>query len=648
MSLVKAAFATGTRRQPEGLLGHILKFYAVATAAYTVYAAGFSTWDVLGRTIIFLCLMLVLVFLLVGHSEKAGTKPTIIDYALSALAFGCLVFFSIEIDNIAVRVTLFDPLTPSYWFFGTAIVLLSLEAARRTVGLGLTAIVLGFIGYNLLGHLLSGPMQHGFISFSHFIDVTVFTTDGLFGVPVQVTATYAFLFVMFGTFLERAGGGKFFFDLAAAFTGRQPGGPAKVAVFSSALFGTMSGSPTSDVVTTGSVTIPMMKKLKYSPVYAGAVEVAASTGGSILPPVMGSAVFIMAEFTGIAYLDIAIAGIVPALLYYLGIYLQVHLRSLKLGLFGLPEDSIPKISATFRSGGIFIIPLATLVTALVLHYTPTFVALYGVLSVVVIWLFRRGFTPHALYDSVAKTTFNMVAVTGATAAAGLVIGGITMTGLAGKVSDLLIILAGSSQLLMLLAVAVATIILGMGMPTPAAYALAAALIGPTLTGEFGIPLLQAHFFLLYYAVLSALTPPVAVAAYAASAIAQENPIAIAIAACRLAVAAFVLPFAFIYSPGILFDGEVLDILVAVVTAIAGVVMLSIAGEGYLKGPLSWWQRILLGCAGLGYLAPSMISLFLGTALVAVTTIPRFLPAFRPGRAGLKDKHNIARSFDEPG
>lgn len=619
INLARLALSTGARRRPTGWLAEVLRAYAVMTALYTIYAATMSTWDVLARTIVFLCLMLVMVFILVGPTENSDReKPTPIDYALSLLSLACLVFFVFEMEEIARRITLFDPLTPSYWFFGYALLFLAVEAARRTVGVGLTLIVLVFMAYNLWGHHFEGPLSHGLITYAHFLDITVFTTDGIFGVPVQVTATYAFLFVMFGTILERSGGGAFFFDVAAAATGRRVGGPAKVAVFSSGLFGMMSGSPTADVVTTGSVTIPIMKRLGYTPTLAGGVEVAASTGGSILPPVMGSAVFIMAEFTGIDYLDIVIAGLVPALLYYAGIFLQVHLRSRKLGLLGLPPEEIPSMWTAMRGGGIFIVPLATLTTALVLRYSPTYVALYGIISVIAVWLVRWSrFSVRDLYDAVAQTTFNMVAVTGACAAAGMVIGGITMTGLAGKVSELLHILAGPSLALTLVLSAVMTIILGMGMPTPAAYALAAALIGPTLTGDFGISLMQGHLFLLYFAVLSAMTPPVAVAAYAASGIADAQPVAIATVACKFAAAAFFLPFAFIYDPGLLLMDTPAWIVPAVLSSIIAVFLISVASEGFWRRQMGWLPRVLMFAAALCFLAPQIITMLVGFGLALI-------------------------------
>lgn len=613
------AVTTGVRRKLDGKFGLFLKAFALVTALYTVYAATMSTWDVLARTIVFLMLMLTMLFLLVGATENSDPrKPSIVDIALSGLSLACLIFFTIEMEEVATRITLFDPLPPTYWFFGYSLLFLTLEAARRTVGMGLTGIVLVIMAYNLWGHLFTGPLGHGYISFSHFLDIMVFTTDGIFGVPIQVTASYAFLFVMFGTILERAGGGQFFFDLAAAMTGRKVGGPAKVAVCSSGLFGMVSGSPTADVVTTGSVTIPIMRKLGYSRSLAAGVEVAASTGGSIMPPVMGSAVFIMAEFTGISYLSIVIASIIPAILYYVCVYLQVDLRSRRLGLLGLPEDQIPSARNALRGGWLFLIPLAVLIAALVQHYTPTYVALFGLLSVLVCWVLRwKTFSVRALLDGISQTAMSMVAVTGACAAAGMVIGGITMTGLAGKVSELLILIAGANIMLTLVIAAGMTIILGMGMPTPAAYALAAALLAPTLTGDYGFSLMQSHLFLLYFAVLSAMTPPVAVAAYAASAIADDNPVTIAVTACKLAIAAFLLPFAFMFDPGILLLDTPVSIVLGVVSTSMAVVLISIAAEGYIRRGIGVPARLALAACALALMAPGIEVMAAGLVIGAV-------------------------------
>jgi TRAP transporter 4TM/12TM fusion protein len=391
------------------------------------------------------------------------------------------------------------------------------------------------------------------VTVGHFIDINVYTTDGLFGVPVRVAATYAFLFVMFGTFLEKAGGGDFFFNLAASLSGRSVGGPAKVAVFSSALFGTMSGSPTSDVVATGSVTIPMMKRLGYDKSLAAGVEVASSTGGSLLPPVMGSAAFIMAEMTGVGYAEIVLAAILPAVLYYVGILTQVHLRSVRLNLAPLNSSDVPPLRETMQKGWHFLVPLAGLIILLVMGYSPTMVAVFSAVAVWCVALLRPGqrmgvgLTVEALSD----TAIRMIGVTGACAAAGLVIGGITMTGLASKFSYIAFAMAGDSAILVLFLSAAVTIVLGLGMPTPSAYVLAAVLVGPTLVNEFGFPELNAHLFLLYFAVMSAMTPPVAVAAYAAAAISGANPLRIAVVAMRFSIVAFVVPFMFVINPTVL-------------------------------------------------------------------------------------------------
>ena len=614
--------SSGVRRQPSGIMMQVIKAFAVFTACFTVYAATLSDWDVLARTIVFLSLMLTLLFLLVGAGPNARKDfPSIVDFFLSGSSVACLIFFSLEMQNIAERITLFDPMPLSYWIFGYGILLLSVEAARRTVGIGLTALVLVFMAYNLFGHNFDGPLKHGYISPKHFLDVTIFTTDGIFGAPVQVTATYAFVFVMFGTLLERAGGGVFFFDLAAALTGRQKGGPAKVAVVSSGLFGMLSGSPTADVVTTGSVTIPVMKRLGYSSKVAGGIEVAASTGGSILPPVMGAAVFIMAEFTGIPYVSIAFAALFSAILYYVSVFLQVDLLSRRTGAGEMDPDSLPHATDVLKKGWLYIIPLGVLTGALVLHYTPTYVALYGTLALLAVWMIRwNSFSIKKLYDGIGQTTVSMVAVTGACAAAGLVVGGITMTGLAGKVSELIVLVSGANETLTLVIAAVTTIILGMGMPTPAAYALSAALVAPTLIGAFGQSMLQAHLFLLYFSVLSAMTPPVAVAAYAASAIADANPVKIALSACKFALAAFFLPFGFIYAPGILMQGDFLQTLVDCLRMLVAVVGLAVAAEGYFRAPMNLFVRIGYATGSILLFVPSPLFWVVGFLFMLLSTV----------------------------
>ncbi|MGB7307030.1 MAG: TRAP transporter fused permease subunit [Burkholderiaceae bacterium] len=622
MSLVSLAFDTGARRQPTGWVGQLIYWFAALTAVWVIWAAGFSRTDSLSLTITFLTLMLVMTFALIApFANSAGHRVPWPDWVLILASAGAGIFFIQQSDSIAERITLLDPLSRADVIAATALICLTIEAMRRTVGLGLTVLVLIFIAYNLYGDLLGGPMGHGEITGEHFLDIMVFTTDGLFGVPLRVAATYAFLFVLFGTALSKTGGADFFFDLAAAISGKSPGGPAKIAVISSGLYGTISGSPTSDVVTTGAVTIPMMKRLGYSSSFAGAVEVAASTGGSLLPPVMGAAAFIMAEYTGIRYVDIAMAALIPALLYYLPIYWVVHLRAERYQLAALDQGNSRSLWQTLRSGGLFIAPLIAITWALLDGYTPTYAALYGLLAVLVVSVLRKQtrIGPKAIMDILADTSVRMVAVAGACAAAGLVIGGITMTGLASKLGHVVFLLAGTNAFVSLLIAAAMTVVLGMGMPTPSAYILAAVLIAPVMKG-LGIDLMAAHLFLLYFAVMSALTPPVAVAAYAASAIAEESPLRIALGAVRMALPAFLIPFAFVYSPGLLLQGSVVDIAWATFHVFVGLTAIVAAVEGYFLGLLNPVVRIALALGGLLALGPSLSVILPGLIIIAIIAV----------------------------
>lgn len=624
-AFTRFAFETGVRRRPGGRLGGGIKVFAALTAVWTVYAAAFSTEDVLSLTITFLALMLVLTFLMIGHGPRADAERVDwFDWPLSALSAACGVYFLTQTDTIAQRITLLDPLSAYDVFFASLVILLTIEAMRRTVGPGLTLIVIGFIVYNLFGDRLSGPLTHGEITVPHFLDIMVFTTDGLFGVPLRVAATYAFLFVLFGTALAKTGGGDFFFNLAASLTGRAQGGPAKIAVISSGLYGTISGSPTSDVVTTGAVTIPMMRRLGYSGAFAGAVEVAASTGGSLLPPVMGAAAFIMAEYTGIAYVDIALAGLIPALLYYVPIYFQVHLRAKRIGLSGLAENQVPTLLETLKNGGLFIVPLVVITWALLEGYTPTYAAVYGTAAVVVVSSMKRAtrLTPRAVLDILAESSLRMVAVAGACAAAGLVIGGITMTGLASKFSHLVFLISGADLFLSLLVAAGLTILLGLGMPTPSAFILAAVLIAPVMA-DLGISPMAGHMFLLYFAVMSALTPPVAVAAYAASAIADENPLTIAANAVKIAIAAFLVPFSFVYNEALLLNGTPFEIAFATLNVAISMIVVGMAVEGYLRKPIRALQRVVLLAGGILFLFVEPWYFVVGLALTVIGVVPQW-------------------------
>ena len=621
-TVLSSLIETGVRRSLSGRLRTGVQTCAALIAIGVVYTTTIVYIDLFVMTVVFLSAILALLFLMYT-AGPAGRQdsPSVLDWLFTLASIVVGIYFATESERIAERITLLFPLETIDLSMASVLLVLTVEATRRTVGLGLTSVVSVFVIYNLFGSNLPGGFGFREVSYNHFLDIMMFTSDGLFGVPLRVAATYAFLFVMFGTFLARAGGADFFFNFASAIAGKQVGGPAKIAVISSGLYGTMSGSPTSDVVTTGSITIPIMQRLGYSKQLSGSVEVAASTGGSLLPPVMGSAAFIMAEYTGIAYRDIVIAGIVPALLYYLCVYTQVHLRSQKIGLRGLSDEETPKLTSTLKNGGLFIVPLVALSTALMMGYSPTYVAAVATAVVLLVASVRSSTRMGvvAIWLALGETTLRMVSVVAACAAAGLVIGGISMTGLGGKFAELVFLLAGNSTFLVLVISAILAIILGMGMPTPSAFILSAVLVGPTMLA-LGIGVLQTNMFILYFAVLSAMTPPVAVAAFAAAAIADAKPLGIAVGAVRLAITAFIVPFAFVYGDGLLMNGSVANIIISCATAVVGVILLSIGVEGYFKARLNTLARLGFGIAGLLFIFPSVVAIGVALVLTLATTM----------------------------
>jgi len=632
-------FTVGIRRAPRGLLGRLIRVWAFGVAVFAVASAGYLSLAPWLMTAAFICACMVPGFLVVGASERSDPhRPSALDWMLSAVSALVLVYFVVYSEYVTTRIPLLNALTAVDLAAGTAMLVLTLELTRRATGLALSFIVLLFILYNLYGHLLGGGFGHGEIDYAYFLDLAVFTTDGIMGLPLRVVATYAFLFVMFGGILHATRGGDFFYDLAAALTGGRVGGPAKVAVVSSGLYGTVSGSPTSDVVTTGSITIPIMKRLGYRPTVAAAIEVAASTGGSILPPVMGSAAFLMAEYTGIEYRQIVVAAVLPALLYYIAVYAQVHFHSVNTHAKGFSRSELPSLASTFSWGWLFLIPIAALVWTLMAGYTPTYAALVAsaVLLVAATFNRRTRIGVMAVASTLAETTLRVLPVAGACAAAGLVIAGITMTGLAPKFSMLVTALTGSGVFGTLIAAALVTIVLGMGMPTPSAYILAAVMLGPLLA-QVGVPTLAAHMFLLYFASMSALTPPVAVAAYAAAPIANANPFAIAAMAVRFALAAFIVPFAFVYGQGLLMVGPGWQVAVDFGSAAFGVVLLALAVEGGRDYGRSTSSRLVLGGAGLCFIVPSLWSLGVGLILGLISLAldrmsrSRAMPRVQPDR-----------------
>jgi len=492
---------------------------------------------------------------------------------------------------------------------GAIMMFVVLVIMKRRVGPGMTAIVLLLMAYLAFGHQFGGFLNHRQFSSAEIIEQSVISVNGgLFGTPVAAAALYVYLFVVFGKILEASGGGQFFFDLAAALTGRLRGGVAKVAVVSSGLFGMISGSPTSDVVTTGSITIPMMKRLGYPPHVAAAIETVASVGGSFVPPIMGAVVFLMVEFTGIPYSTIVSNSIVLAMLYYAGVMMQVHFYSVRYDL-GAFEDAIPRMSRVLREGWIFLLPIATLVYVIETGRSPQFGAVTAIALVIGLsWLSRHRenrLGPRRIVDLLVESTAMMAPLIAAVAGAGLVELVLNVTGLGSKVSFVMFEFADGNKPLILLLAAFVTIIFGMGMPVPAVYALAAILLAPGMTSA-GFGMLEAHLFLVWFSVAAHLTPPIAIAAYVAAAIASAPPLRTSIWAARFGLLVFLLPFAFVLRPGLVMQGDVVTIITDVAITLTAMSFMAPAAIGFFGRMLAGWQRaILLGCGLIALFAAPM-------------------------------------------
>jgi len=476
-------------------------------------------------------------------------------------------------------------------------VVLILEATRRLAGLALVLIAGIFVVYSFVGPYMPGVLQHRGYSMSRFFTY-IYTDQGILGPTTAISSTYIILFVAFAAFLQASRVGEYFVNFAFAAAGGQRGGPAKVAVFGSGLMGMINGTSAGNVVATGSLTIPLMKKVGYKPQTAAAVEAAASSGGQILPPIMGAGAFIMSEITGIAYADIVVAAIIPALLYFASVYFNVDLYAQKYGMKGLPREELPQFAKLAKQVYLFL-PIIILIAALFMGYS---VIRAGTLAMaaatVVSWLTPYKMGPKEIlyaFEIATKMTLQLVAVC---AAAGIIVGVIALTGIGTRFSSLLLGLADQNQGIALFFAMLVSIVLGMGMPTTAAYAVAASVIAPGLI-NMGIPTLTAHFFIFYFAVMSAITPPVALAAYAGAAIAQSDPMKTSVESFKMGLAAFVVPFMFFSSPALLMQGSTGEIVHVVVSALLGIYLLSSTVQGWFFGQLSWLMRGLLMIAALG-------------------------------------------------
>ena len=580
---LSAWLVEGEKRHLAGIHSKLFIVFAFLLSLFQVWSVVWGKLAPIQLLATHLSFILILTFLLYSFSKKNDSRyvPTVMDYVYAFLALAAGIYYIFYSEWISVRIPIVDPLSNLDLFFGAVFVVLSIEAARRTIGIPIVIIIFLGIGYALWGHHLEGLLWHREFSFSEVIEDLAYSFNGLWGSPISVAASFVYMFLLFGAFLQKAGAGEFFFKLSTALAGRTRGGPAKVAVLASAFFGTISGSPTANVVTTGTFTIPVSKRSGYTPSFAAAVEAAASTGGSILPPIMGSSAFLMAAITQIPYVEIVIAAVVPAILYYLSLLTMVHFEAIRLDLPRAKEEEIPKALDVLKEGWYYFIPLIVLVLFLLMGYSASRTGFYGILSIIIVSWFRKstrmGF--KKMFEAMIDGARSSIPVTTACAAAGLVISGIMSTGLGGKLTSIVLGLTEGMLLPTLILVMLICIVLGMGMPVAAAYILTAMLAAPALM-ELGVSLMSAHLFIVYYSIFSAITPPVAVAAYAAAGIAEANPNRVGLEAVRLGLVGFIVPFMFVLEPALLLDGSISNIIISFVTALIGVVSLG-AGDYWL-------------------------------------------------------------------
>ena len=501
-------------------------------------------------------------------------------------------------------------------------VLLVIEATRRVVGIPMVVVVLVFIAYAFAGPYMPGVLAHRGLTPEQLIGHLYFTTEGIFGIPLGVSSTFIFLFILFGAYLESTGLGKFFIDIANALAGWARGGPAKVAVISSAFMGTVSGSSVANVAGTGSFTIPMMKKLGYRKEFAGAVEAASSTGGQLMPPVMGAAAFLMAEFVGVPYIDIVAAAVIPAILYFAGVLLGVHLEARFSNLKGIPRDQLPKAWVIFKERGHLAIPLVVIVYLLVTGFTPMRAALVAIVLSIVASALRKNtrMKPIEIVHGLETGARNVLGVVIACAAAGIIIGVVTKTGVGLKLASGLLALSGGYLLPTMFFTMIASLILGMGVPTTANYVITSTIAAPALI-QMGVPVLAAHMFVFYFGIIADVTPPVALAAYAASGISGGKPLLTGLNASKLAIAAFIIPYIFVLSPELLMiNATAVTLVFAVVTALLGMVGVSSSMIGFLVTKNSKWERLLLFISGILMIIPGLATDIPGIALFAVIAL----------------------------
>ncbi|MFJ7824875.1 TRAP transporter permease [Psychrobacillus sp. NPDC096623] len=617
-------------RSVDGIMKKVIFFGLLAFSLFQLYTAIQGQFTAYIQRSIHLGFALSLIFLMFPARKKSirKRKIPIYDYLFSLLSLGVGLYWPIQYDELVFRV---GTMTDLDFIIGTLAIILTLEAARRTVGLPITIIATVFLVYAFFGQYFPGFLAHRGQDLSSLVHLMFFTTDGILGTPISVSATFIFVFLLFGSFLVKTGVGQYFNDLAVTLAGRLVGGPAKVAIFSSALQGTISGSSVANVVTSGSYTIPMMKKLGYRKEFAGGVEAAASTGGQLMPPIMGAAAFLMVEFIGgITYWEIAKAAAIPAVLYFAGIWIMTHFEAKRVGLKGMSKEEMPDRKEVLKKLYL-LIPIIAIIVLMFIGVPTMQAALWGIVAAVVFSAIdketRMNFKD--IIDALVDGARTALAVAAATAAAGIIVGVVVKTGLGLSLANGLISASGGNIFLTLFFTMLASIVLGMGSPTTANYVITSTIAAPAiitllmldLPAGATVPLvvaLSAHLFVFYFGIIADITPPVALAAFAAAGVSGGDPIKTGVVAAKLAVAAFIIPYMVIFSPALLMiDTNLWEILWVVFTAITGMIAIGAGMIGYWYRKVTWIERIFAIGAGLLLIYPESFSDIAGLIIFAI-------------------------------
>ena len=608
------------KREMKGFWNILINAICIVFAIFQLYTAAFGILDAHLQRAIHLAFGFLLIFLLYpARKSWSRTSMHPLDVLFALIGAGSALYIVVNYQELVLRAGMNNETDFIVGVVGTMMVF---EAARRVVGWPMITVAFVFIAYAFFGPYIPGIMAHRGVQVQELFDHLFFTTEGIFGTPMGVSSTFIYLFILFGSYLEATGLGKFFIDLANAVAGWAAGGPAKVAVLSSGLMGTVSGSSVGNVAGTGAFTIPMMKKLGYRPAFAGAVEAAASTGGQLMPPVMGAAAFLMAEFVGVPYFDVVKAAVIPALLYYIGVWLGVHYEAKKYGLKGTPREELPKFGPLFMEKGHLAIPLAVIVYLLVSGYTPMRAALAAIALSIICACLRKStrIGVKEIVNGLIDGSKGVLGVLIACATAGIIIGVVTKTGVGLKVATALLDLSGGQLLPAMFFTMITSLILGMGVPTTANYVITSTIAAPALV-QMNVPVLAAHMFAFYFGIVADVTPPVALAAYAGAGIAGANPMRCGVIAAKLAIAAFIVPYIFVLAPELLMiNATPLTITYSALTAIVGMWGVSMAMIGFCQNALNSLQRVLFMAGGICMIIPGHITDLVGVVCLIAAFI----------------------------